>query len=56
VLAGDSAGGGLALGLAQDGPLAGLPPVALFAGTREIACPDVADVARAPPRPGSTST
>jgi acetyl esterase/lipase len=31
----------------RNGALAGLPPVALFVGTREIAHPDVADLARA---------
>jgi acetyl esterase/lipase len=29
------------------GPLEGLPPTSVFVGTREIACPDVADFAAA---------
>jgi epsilon-lactone hydrolase len=31
----------------RNGPLAGLPPIALFVGTREIAYPDAADLAAA---------
>ena len=30
-----------------NGPLAGLPPISLFAGTREIGCPDALDLAAA---------